>query len=127
LDGERFVPSAYQGTIIVVAKKGTNAEMYSKTIDDMPTRTETMIERKILETVGGGCIVPMAVHADILNGEARVLAEVLSLDGKRFVRLDEKISLNDDYLSRAADMGQRLMTIGGRELVEEAVKVFGER
>ena len=127
LDGERFVPSANQGTIIVVAKKGTNAELYSKSIDDMPTRTETMIERKILETVGGGCIVPMAVHADILDGEARVLAEVLSLDGKRFVRLDEKISLNDDYLSRAADMGQRLMTIGGRELVEEAVKVFGER
>jgi hydroxymethylbilane synthase len=127
LDGERFVPSANQGTIIVVAKKGTNAELYSKSIDDMPTRTETMIERKILETVGGGCIVPMAVHADILDGEARVLAEVLSLDGKRFVRLDEKISLNDDYLSRAADMGQRLMTMGGRELVEEAVKVFGER
>lgn len=126
LDGERFVPSANQGTIIVVAKKGTKAELYSKSIDDMPTRTETMIERKILETVGGGCIVPMAVHADICDDEARVLAEVLSLDGKRFVRVDEKISLEEDYLSRAADMGQRLMTMGGRELVEEAVKVFGE-
>ena len=126
LDGERFVPSANQGTIIVVAKKGTKAELYSKSIDDMPTRTETMIERKILETVGGGCIVPMAVHADIWDDEARVLAEVLSLDGKRFVRVDEKISLEEDYLSRAADMGQRLMTMGGRELVEEAVKVFGE-
>jgi hydroxymethylbilane synthase len=127
LDGERFVPSANQGTIIVVAKNGTKAELYSKSIDDKPTRTETMIERKILETVGGGCVVPMAVHADILDGEARVLAEVLSLDGKRFVRLDEKISLKEDYLSRADDMGQRLMTMGGRELVEEAVKVFGER
>ena len=71
--------------------------------------------------------MPMAVHADILDDEARVLAEVLSLDGKRFVRVDEKISLDDDYLSRAADMGQRLMTMGGRELVEEAVKVFGDR
>ena len=126
LDGERFIPSANQGTIIVVAKKGTKAELYSKSIDDMPTRTETMIERKILETVGGGCIVPMAVHADIWDDEARVLAEVLSMDGKRFVRVDEKISLEEDYLSRAADMGQRLMTMGGRELVEEAVKVFGE-
>jgi hydroxymethylbilane synthase len=127
LDGERFVPSANQGTIIVVAKKGTNAELYSKSIDDMPTRTETMIERKILETVGGGCIVPMAVHADIMDGEARVLAEVLSLDGKRFVRLDENVPLNGDYLSRAVDMGKRLMTMGGRELVDEAVKVIGDR
>ena len=63
LDGERFVPSANQGTIIVVAKKGSKAEFYSKSLDDTPTRTETMIERKILETVGGGCVVPMAVHA----------------------------------------------------------------
>jgi hydroxymethylbilane synthase len=87
-----------------------------------------MIERKILETVGGGCVVPMAVHALTKNGRARVLAEVLSLDGKRFVRVDETISLQeDDPLSRAEDMGLRLMKMGGRELVDEAVKEFGAR
>lgn len=127
LDGDRFVPSANQGTIIVVAKKGSKAEIYSQSLDDAHTRMETMIERKILETVGGGCIVPMAVHAEVYDGEARVLAEVLSLDGKRFVRVNELISLEDDYLSLAAVMGQRLMEMGGRELVEEAVKVFGDR
>jgi hydroxymethylbilane synthase len=128
LDDEWFVPSANQGTIIVVAKKGSKAEYYSRLLDDAPTRTETMIERKILETVGGGCVVPMAVHAVASSEKARVLAEVLSLDGKRFVRLDEDISLiEDDPLSRAEDMGQRLMKMGGRELVDEAVKEFGTR
>ncbi len=127
LDAERFVPSANQGTIIVVARKGTKAELYSRSIDDIPTRTETMIERKILETVGGGCVVPMAVHADVQGRTARVLTEVLSLDGKRFVRLDEKISLENDYLEDAAEMGRRLMAMGGRELVEEAVKAVGAR
>jgi hydroxymethylbilane synthase len=128
LDDERFVPSANQGTIIVVAKKGSKAEYFSRLLDDAPTRIETMIERKILETVGGGCVVPMAVHAVVSSGRARVLAEVLSLDGKRFVRLDENISLHeDDPLSRAEDMGQRLMKMGGRELVDEAVREFGTR
>lgn len=128
LDGERFVPSANQGTIIVVARKGSRAEFHSRSLDDAATRTETMIERRILETVGGGCVVPMAVHASAKNGRARVLAEVLSLDGKRFVRLDENISLQEeDALSRAEDMGRRLMMMGGRELVEEAVKEFGAR
>jgi len=128
LDGEWFVPSANQGTIIVVAKKGSKAEYYSRLLDDAPTRTETMIERKILETVGGGCVVPMAVHAVVSSEKARVLAEVLSLDGKRFVRLDENISLHeDDPLGRAEDMGHRLMKMGGRELVDEAVKEFGTR
>ncbi len=128
LDDEWFVPSANQGTIIVVAKKGSKAESYSRLLDDAPTRTETMIERKILETVGGGCVVPMAVHAVVSSEKVRVLAEVLSLDGKRFVRLDENISLlEEDPLSRAEDMGHRLMKMGGRELVDEAVKEFGTR
>jgi hydroxymethylbilane synthase len=127
LDAENFVPSANQGTIIVVAKCGTEAESYSKAIDDMPTRIETMIERKILETVGGGCIVPMAVHANADGGKARVLAEVLSLDGKRFVRVDEIISLDETSLERSIDLGRRLMDMGGKELVEEAVKAFGAR
>jgi hydroxymethylbilane synthase len=127
LDGERFVPSANQGTIIVVARKGSKSEFYSRALDDAHSRAETMIERKILETVGGGCVVPMAVHAMVSNGQARVLAEVLSLDGKRFVRLDEKISLHEDPLVGAEDMGIRLMKNGGRELVDEAVKEFGTR
>jgi len=128
LDGERFVPSANQGTIIVVARRGSKADLYSRSLDDAPTRAETMIERKILETVGGGCVVPMAVHASTKNGQARVLAEVLSLDGKRFVRLDENISLQEgDPLSRAEDMGRKLMKMGGKELVDEAVKEFGAR
>ena len=72
-------------------------------------------------------MVPMAVHAMVSNGQARVLAEVLSLDGKRFVRLDENISLHEDPLAGAEDMGIRLMKNGGRELVDEAVKEFGAR
>jgi len=127
LDGERFVPSANQGTIIVVAKTGTAAEACSRTLDDAHTRSETMIERKIMETVGGGCVVPMAAHAQIENGTARVLAEILSRDGKRFVRLEERISLEEDYLALAEDVGERLMRMGGRELVEEAVSFFGNR
>ncbi len=133
LDLERFVPSANQGTIVVVAKKGTKAELYSRSIDDMPTRTETMIERKILETVGGGCIVPMAVHADVSdNGaQARVVAEVLSLDGKRFVRLDETIPIDKghsfSYMKAAKVLGKRLLEMGGGDLVDEAVKAFGAR
>jgi hydroxymethylbilane synthase len=127
LDGERFVPSANQGTIIVVARKASAAASCSAGLDDAKSRSETMIERRILETVGGGCVVPMAVHATVSGSRARVLTEVLSLDGKRFVRLDEEISLSVDGLPQAEDMGQRLMKMGGRELVDEAVKQFGAR
>ena len=84
-----------------------------------------MIERRILETVGGGCVVPVAIHANVNNEEARVVAEVLSLDGTRFVRIDEVIPAGD--LERASDLGRRLLEMGGRTLVDEAVKAVGKR
>jgi len=127
LDIERFVPSANQGTIVVVARKGTPGEALSKCLDNSPTRKETMIERRILETVGGGCIVPMAVHATVRGEKARVLAEVLALDGKRFVRLDEEIPIKADCLQESVDLGRRLMEMGGGDLVNEAVKALGAR
>jgi hydroxymethylbilane synthase len=126
LDPESFVPSANQGTIVVVAKKGTEAEQFSGLLDDAHTRTETMIERIILETVGGGCVVPVAVHAEAKDGQARVLAEVLSINGKGFVRVDEMISLNG-YEDQARTLGEKLLEMGGRELVDEAVRIVGAR
>ena len=125
LDPEKFVPSANQGTIVAVAKRGSAAERLVKSLDDSPTRAETMIERRILETVGGGCVVPVAIHARVNNEAARVVAEVLSLDGTRFVRIDEVIPASD--LERASELGRRLLEMGGRTLVDEAVKAVGKR
>lgn len=125
LDPEKFVSSANQGTIVAVAKKGTVAGRLARSLDDLPTRSETMIERRILETVGGGCVVPVAIHARVSNDEAQVVAEVLSLDGTRFVRIDEIIPAGD--LERASELGKRLLEMGGRTLVDEAVKAVGKR
>jgi hydroxymethylbilane synthase len=126
LDPERFVPSANQGTIVVVARQGTEAEASARLLDHGPTRIETMIERRILESVGGGCIVPMAVHARISGERARVLAEVLSLDGTRFVRLDEVVQADASPEIPYA-LGRRLVEMGGGSMVEEAVRAFGAR
>ena len=54
-----------------------------------------------------------------------MVAEVLSLDGTRFVRIDEVIPAGD--LERASELGRRLLEMGGRTLVDEAVKAVGKR
>jgi len=41
------------------------------------------------------------------------------------VRLEETISLQEGYLERAEQLGERLMEMGGKELVTEAVRAFG--
>ncbi|HOT07999.1 MAG TPA: hydroxymethylbilane synthase [Methanotrichaceae archaeon] len=120
LDVERFVPSANQGTIVVVGVDKSPGHLEAKRIDHPATRAETMVERRIMEVVGGGCVVPMAVHAQAKRGGMRVLAEVLSLDGTRYVRVDEVIAAGD--VQEAEIVGQRLVEMGGQKLVEEAVR-----
>lgn len=121
LDIERFVPSANQGTVVVVGVAGSPGDSAARLIDDPATRRETLIERRIMEIVGGGCVVPMAVHAEAGDGKARVVAEVLSVDGKRFVRVDDVIESGS--IKGAEHLGHRLVEMGGRELVEEAVRL----
>jgi hydroxymethylbilane synthase len=121
LDEELFVPSANQGTVVIVAKRGTPGEKAASPLDHHPTRIETMAERKIMEVVGGGCVVPMAVRAKALRDALHIVAEVLSLDGERWVRVEDTVPAGD-FMSRAEELGRKLVEMGGRDLVDEAVK-----
>ena len=124
LDPERFLPSANQGAIAVVTTRGRAEEAVGE-IDHLPTRRETEVERVILEAIGGSCVVPMAAFARLDGGEIFVEAEVLSLDGSRFVRVDGRVPA-EDHINGATDLSRRLVEMGGRDLAEEAVRNVGK-
>ncbi|MHC1632159.1 MAG: hydroxymethylbilane synthase [Methanotrichaceae archaeon] len=123
LNPEVFIPSANQGAIAVVAVRG-RAEELVRQIDHLPTKMETECERIILEAIGGSCVVPMAAYARMEGNNLRILAEVLSLDGKRFVRVDDRVSA-EDHLHGAKELSKKLVAMGGRDLAEEAVRKVG--
>ncbi len=62
LPPERFVPSANQGTIAVVARNEENLLARLRPIDDAATRVDTSFERALMEEVGAGCFTPMGVY-----------------------------------------------------------------
>ena len=124
LDPEKFVPSANQGAIAVVTTRG-GAEKMVREIDHLPTRLEAESERVILEAIGGSCVVPMAAFARLEGDELRVLAEVLSLDGSRFVRVEGWIQAND-HIRGTKELSRDLVEKGGRDLAEEAVREVGK-
>lgn len=123
LDADHFVPSANQGTVVIVTKKGTEAEKAVKVLDDGTTRMETGIERIIIGILGGGCLVPIGAFAQMEGDKIHVRAEVLSVDGKRYKKIDEFIN-PAEYEKEAVRIGNELNEKGGGELVEEAVKMF---
>jgi hydroxymethylbilane synthase len=126
LDPDNFVPSANQGTVVVVARKGSEGEAAAKQLDDNNTRIETRIERIIIGILGGGCLVPIGAFAHIEGEKIHVRAEVLSVDGKRCVKIDEFIK-PAEYQKEAERLGIELEQKGGGELVDEAVKMFAEK
>ncbi len=125
LDPEEFVPSANQGAIAVATVAGL-AEEAVRQIDHGPTRMVTECERIFLETVGGSCVVPMAAHANVENDELRVVAEVLSLDGTRYVKIDERLPI-DGYIQEVKMLSKKLVEMGGRDLADEAVRIVETR
>lgn len=131
LPGERlspddFIPAANQGTVVIVTKKNTEAHRVTKTLDDEKTRLETRIERIIIEILGGGCLVPIGSFAETEGDRIHIRTEVLSVDGKRCVKIDEFIN-NSDYEQEAKRIGNELRQKGGGKLVDEAVKLFAAK
>ena len=126
LNPDDFVPSANQGTVVIVTKKDSEAERAVKTLDDELTRIETWIERIIIGILGGGCLVPIGAFAQTEGDTIHVRCEVLSVDGKRCVKIDEFIN-PAEYEQKAESIGNELKRKGGGELVEEAIKMFAAK
>lgn len=122
LDPDNFVPSANQGTIVVVAKKGSEEENIVKSLDHRQTRIETEVERIIINILGGGCKVPIGVFANLnkKSKEIHVRAEVLSIDGKKYVNINKYIPIQE-YKDYAKELGKELKEKGGSELIKEVI------
>jgi len=121
LDPDHFCPSANQGTIVVVTPEGTEAHRAAALLDHPQSNLETKLERIVIGILGGGCLVPIAAFATTEGNRVRIRAEVLSLDGDRYVKVDEVVPL-DNCEVEARQLGHLLVDRGGRELVEEAVE-----
>ncbi|HHI30379.1 MAG TPA: hydroxymethylbilane synthase [Candidatus Methanoperedenaceae archaeon] len=125
LSSEHFIPSANQGTIVIVTRKDTRAEKAAGLLDHAPTRLECDVERIIISVLGGGCSAPVAAFAEREGNHLHVTAEVLSIDATRRVRIEEEIPVAD-YALHSRRLGEELKVEGGGELVDEAVQYFSD-
>jgi len=115
LDPTVHVPSTNQGTIAVVSRDEPVVGVL-EAIDDQFTRTDTMIERAVMEEIGGGCYTPLGIYCK----NRHLITEVLSLEGDRIFRLERKIS----DLDQAHKFGSEIRE-SGRDLIDEAYERLG--
>lgn len=116
LDPATFVPSPNQGTVAVVSRADPSLMETLSLIDHPATRTDVMIERTVMFELGGGCFTPLGVFCK--NGH--LIAEVLSLDGKR----TESIEVEVSSIEEAREHGRNLRE-KAQDLIDEAYTKLG--
>lgn len=116
LPPEKFVPTANQGTIAVVSRADPSLIEVLSSLDHPVTRKDVAIERAVMEQIGAGCFTPMGIYCK--NGH--LIAEVLSLDGKRTERIEKNIGTLED----ARAEGTAFRSVAG-DLIAEAYHTLG--
>ncbi|HIH70124.1 hydroxymethylbilane synthase [Methermicoccus shengliensis] len=120
---EHFLPSCNQGVIACVCMQHSDAHELLTRIDHPITHTETELERRVMEVLGGGCLVPMGVLAQSQPEGIRLSAEVLSIDGREHTRREVLIPTTTERehkLKMAEELAKEIAHAGGARLIELA-------
>ncbi|RQD79035.1 MAG: hydroxymethylbilane synthase [Methanocalculus sp. MSAO_Arc1] len=116
LPAAHFVPAPNQGTIAVVCRDTPELTDAILDLDHQDSRMDTMIERAVMEELGGGCFTPQGIYC--FNGH--LIAEVLSLEGLRTERMEEHVKTIED----AREIGRELRS-RSLDLINDAKEKLG--
>jgi hydroxymethylbilane synthase len=115
----RFVPAPGQGALAVTALDGEFAEHVHDRVDDPRTRVEATVERTVLETLGGGCVAPVGIHATLRGEYVHANVRVLSRDGTEEVKGARDLPVGD-HAETARTFAEDLADRGAADLIEAA-------
>ena len=116
---DRMVPAPGQGALgIEIREDDGEMREFLRPINDGDSELAVATERAVLSGLGGGCQVPIGVHASIKNGELEIVGMVADHNGKQRV-----VAQDVGSPKQAARIAERLATSllsqGARELLSE--------
>jgi hydroxymethylbilane synthase len=118
ISAEIMCPAAGQGALGIEIREGDNATRQQlEFLNDPAARAATTCERALLNSLGGGCQVPIGALAEIRNGKLHLDAIVADPDGSKLLRESRDGNLNDPEGLGSA-VGETLLSRGGDEILE---------
>lgn len=115
---EQMCPAAGQGALALECRAGDTATgSLLQFLDHPDSRRATLCERAVLHALGGGCQVPIGVHAEAHSpGELRVSAVVARPDGSELLR---ESAAGDEPLALGRELAQRLLSRGAAAILRD--------
>jgi hydroxymethylbilane synthase len=119
---EQMMPAAGQGAICAQCRSdddATNALLAP--LDHEQSNLEVTLERAVLRRMGGGCLVPIGVHAAVVDKTFTLEAIVVATDGSSAVRKGAHgVFTGDEQAIEAAHaLADEVLAAGGRALVDD--------
>jgi hydroxymethylbilane synthase len=111
------LPAVGQGALAIEAS-ANNKEVLDMLnfLNDKDSLADAIAERSFLDTVQGGCQVPVGVYADSKNGQLTLEAVIISLDGKTMYRRN-LAGAAEDAQALGVKLANTLLDMGGREIL----------
>ena len=120
---DEMIPSMGQATLGIETTKDPEIVKLLSVLNDKNAQIESTIERGFVDTLQGGCQVPIGVKATILDDESiRVQAIVGLPDGSESISEDITADINN-YETIGQTLAQTFLDQGAKDLLERAEKV----
>ena len=116
LSAEIMCPAAGQGALAIEIRAG-DAKMreFLGFLDDPSARAATTCERALLNSLGGGCQVPIGAFAEMKNGKLHLQSIVADPDGSEVLRDSRD---GDDPIKLGGEAGAALLARGGKKILD---------
>ncbi|HHW86449.1 MAG TPA: hydroxymethylbilane synthase [Chloroflexi bacterium] len=115
-----MLPAPGQGALAVQCRDESWLLRLLQPLDDAATRAAVTAERAFLSGLGGGCAVPVAAHAAIIQGRLHLRGRVASLDGRELVDVTGDAAPKD-AVALGAGLAAQALTQGAARLLREVV------
>lgn len=113
------LPAVGQGALAIETRENDDeVRSMLKFLNHDLTQQATDAERAFLALLGGGCQVPIGVHATIENATIEITAVIASLDGKTVLR-DKITGKTRDNITLGIELGHKMLKNGGQEILAE--------
>ena len=125
IPAEIMCPAAGQGALAIEIRRGDDAtRQHVAFLDDPNARATTTCERALLESMGGGCQVPIGAFAEVREANGTIKLRLESIiahpDGSKLLRESRE---GNDPEKLGAEVGYTLLRRGGDAILQQ---VYGK-
>jgi hydroxymethylbilane synthase len=118
IDSELMLPAACQGVLALEVREGDPLREEIAALSDDEVAVVARAERAFLGWLGGDCSVPVAAHAERVDGASlRLRGLVASADGTVVVRAEERAPV-EQAEALGARVAEAVLKAGGAEILE---------